>query len=640
MGTFDGKTVIITGGALGIGSATAAEFALEGARVVIADVNAEAGQAVVSRIEADGGECILVEADVGRAAECKRVVAETVAAYGGVDILFNNVGIQSPDSYHNIENTSEELWDRILDVNLKSAFLMSKYAIPEIRKKGGGVIVNTASVQGLQSMKLVPAYAASKGGILSLTQADGPGLRGGEHPRARRVPRHHRHQHGTHRRRRGGWGHRCDCPGVGSIAPHRAGRHRPGHRQRRAVPRQRKGLVHDRRVHLRRRRLHGRRRLGRRGRRRALTQARGGPPMHYQNERNHGCRVSDAWTYRGLKTVVMENELLRVVVLADKGADILELVHKPTDVDFLWRSPWGVRDPSKFVPTTGSPLGLWMDFYEGGWQTVFPAGGFPSAYGGADLGLHAEASMAPWDCRIVDDAPDKVSIRCSIRTVRLPFYFEKTLTLKSGSPMLEVDEYLVNEGRETVPCVWGEHIAIGAPTLSGDSIIDLPGGTLLNHPDIGDTNARLKPDFRGTWPWTEDKDGNRIDLSKVPPPSIEAYDMSYITDMPEGWYGLTNLSTGVGLGVVFPKDVFKFLWYWQSLGGGYGYPWYGRTYNVGLEPFTSFANEGLGSAIENGTALNVAPGQRIDATVKVIAYTDAHRGVESIAPDGAVAKRP
>ena len=170
MGDFDGKTVIITGGALGIGAATAAEFASEGARVAIADVNAEAGNATVSEIAAAGGECILVEADVGRASECERVVAETVAAYGGVDILFNNVGIQGPDSYHNVENTSEDLWDRILDVNLKSAFLMSKYAIPEIRKRGGGVIVNTASVQGLQSMKLVPAYAASKGGILSLTR--------------------------------------------------------------------------------------------------------------------------------------------------------------------------------------------------------------------------------------------------------------------------------------------------------------------------------------------------------------------------------------------------------------------------------------------------------------------------------------
>ncbi len=360
--------------------------------------------------------------------------------------------------------------------------------------------------------------------------------------------------------------------------------------------------------------------------------------MHYQNERNQGCRVSDAWTYRGLKTVVMENELLRVVVLADKGADILELVHKPTDVDYLWRSPWGVRDPSKFVPTTGSPLGLWMDFYEGGWQTVFPAGGFPSSHGAADLGLHAEASMVPWDCQIVDDTPEKVSIRCWIRTVRMPFYFEKTLSLTTGSPVLQVDEFLVNEGKETVPCVWGEHIAIGAPTLSPDSVIDLPGGTLITHPEE-DPNGRLKADTRKPWPWAEDLDGNPVDLSKLPPRSIEAYDMAYITDMPEGWYALTNQSTGVGLGVVFPKDVFKYLWYWQSLGGGYGYPWYGRTYNVGLEPFTSFANNGLGSAIENGTAVNMEPGQRLDASVKAIAYTDAPNGVENIASDATIEKR-
>ena len=81
---------------------------------------------------------------------------------------------------------------------------------------------------------------------------------------------------------------------------------------------------------------------------------------HYQLERNYGCRVSDAWTFRGLKTAVIENELLRVVVLIDKGADIYQFVHKPTDTDFLWRSPWGVRDPSVRIPTTGSGEG-WMD---------------------------------------------------------------------------------------------------------------------------------------------------------------------------------------------------------------------------------------------------------------------------------------
>jgi NAD(P)-dependent dehydrogenase (short-subunit alcohol dehydrogenase family) len=168
MGQFDGKVVIVTGGALGIGRAAALAFAAEGACVTVADVNEAAGSRTVGEMPA--GKGLLVRADVARASECQRVVAETVARFGGVDVLFNNVGIQPPESYANVEGQTEEMWDRILDVNLKSYFLMAKYAIPEMRKRGGGVIVNTASVQGLQSMPGVPAYAASKGGVLSLTR--------------------------------------------------------------------------------------------------------------------------------------------------------------------------------------------------------------------------------------------------------------------------------------------------------------------------------------------------------------------------------------------------------------------------------------------------------------------------------------
>src|SRR6266446_2044262 len=169
MGTFDGKVVVITGGALGIGRATAIEFAREGARVTIADINEAAGRSTIEAIEALGGQGHLVLADVARASECQRVVRETVDRFAGLDVLFNNVGIQPQESYLNVEDTSEETWDRILDVNLKSYFLMSKYALPEIRRRGGAII-NTASVQGLQSQHGVPAYAASKGGILSLTR--------------------------------------------------------------------------------------------------------------------------------------------------------------------------------------------------------------------------------------------------------------------------------------------------------------------------------------------------------------------------------------------------------------------------------------------------------------------------------------
>lgn len=170
MSTFEGQTVIITGGANGIGSATALAFAREGARVTIADIDQDAGLSLTSEIDSINGESIFVEADVSLVSDCRRVIDETVSTYGGVDVLFNNVGIQPPDSYVNVEHTTEEMWDAILGVNLKSAFLMSKYTIPKIRNRGGGVIINTASVQGLQSMKLVPAYAASKGGILSLTR--------------------------------------------------------------------------------------------------------------------------------------------------------------------------------------------------------------------------------------------------------------------------------------------------------------------------------------------------------------------------------------------------------------------------------------------------------------------------------------
>lgn len=170
MSDFKDKVIIVTGGARGIGRGICLAFAHEGAQVLCADVNEELGAQTASESEALAGTIHFQRADVSQSSECQGVVERAISEWGKVDVLCNNVGIQPTDTYLPAHELPEESWDRIIDVNLKSFFLMTKYCVPHMKERGGGVIINTASVQGLQSMKGVSAYAASKGGILSLTR--------------------------------------------------------------------------------------------------------------------------------------------------------------------------------------------------------------------------------------------------------------------------------------------------------------------------------------------------------------------------------------------------------------------------------------------------------------------------------------
>jgi len=170
MGEHDNKVAIVTGGAQGIGKGIVDILSSEGAKVCIADISEEFGEKAVKEIKDSGGDALFIKANFEKSNNPKVVVEKCFEKFGRLDILVNNVGIQPPTSYRNIEETPEEVWDAIINVNLKSYFLMSKYSIPHMRKIGSGSIVNISSVQGLQSQKLVPPYAASKGGVLSLTR--------------------------------------------------------------------------------------------------------------------------------------------------------------------------------------------------------------------------------------------------------------------------------------------------------------------------------------------------------------------------------------------------------------------------------------------------------------------------------------
>jgi NAD(P)-dependent dehydrogenase (short-subunit alcohol dehydrogenase family) len=168
MGQLDNKCAIVTGGASGIGLATAQLFAEEGAAVVIADVDAEGGKRAEQKITAAGGRAVFVQCDVARAAECRRTVRTAVENFGRLDIVFNNAGlIRRAD----VIGTTEAEWDRVMDVNVKSIFLMSKYAVPEIVKQGGGSIVNTGSGWGVKGGHRAVSYCASKGAVVNMTRA-------------------------------------------------------------------------------------------------------------------------------------------------------------------------------------------------------------------------------------------------------------------------------------------------------------------------------------------------------------------------------------------------------------------------------------------------------------------------------------
>jgi len=163
----ENKVAIVTGGAMGIGKGIAKVFLQEGASVVIADVNRKVGEETAAELKKDGRGPVFIECDVADEKAIKRMVEGTVERFKALHVLVNNAGI---GVYKTVLDTSTEEWDRCLAVNLRGVFLCSKYAIPHIKAAGGGAIVNVASVHSYQNVGGTAPYAASKGGVVTLTR--------------------------------------------------------------------------------------------------------------------------------------------------------------------------------------------------------------------------------------------------------------------------------------------------------------------------------------------------------------------------------------------------------------------------------------------------------------------------------------
>jgi hypothetical protein len=349
----------------------------------------------------------------------------------------------------------------------------------------------------------------------------------------------------------------------------------------------------------------------------------------------HGAYADDGWAYRGSPVVFLGNELLRISVLPDKGADISSIVLRPDDTELLWRSPGGTVDPRHHVAATGHAEATWLDLYEGGWQSVFPNGGWASSYGGADLGLHAESALLPWRVRVIDPGPEVAVLRADVELVRTPLRATRTMTVRAGSPTLVVDEVITNTARGRFPVSYGQHIVFGSPFLSDACRVDVPGATVRAHPvQTSDANT-LVAGALGDWPHIATRDGATRDLRQVLPASAGTEDLAYLGDLADGWYAVRNPDLAVGVAVRFPADLYRHIWRWEVFGGGGGYPWWGRTYSLGMELFTSATTKGLAASIDDGSALWIEPGERVESRVLVTVFDGAQQ-VTGVDKDGTV----
>lgn len=352
----------------------------------------------------------------------------------------------------------------------------------------------------------------------------------------------------------------------------------------------------------------------------------------------HGCRVSDEWTLRGMRVALLENDLIRVTVLLDRGAEIVEFRYKPLDLDPLLRMPVELRNPSTGGPSIASASGTFLDYYAGGWQEILPNGGPPASYKGAEYGQHGEVCLTPWRSEVLDAGPERAVLRCSVRAPRTPLLLERTMTIERGRSVLVLDERLVNEAGEALEIMWGHHVAFGMPFLAEGASIATSARELIVHGVMpGFEPRRLQVGQRGAWPLAQGAGGGTVDMSQVPP-RAEAHgrEMAYLTDfVGPAWYAITNAAQQVGFAMRWDGELFRYLWLWQELGTGTGYPWWGRTYTVALEPWTSYPTDGLPAAIERGTQLTLQPGQVVTTRLLAVAYAGAS-AVRTVEADGTI----
>lgn len=342
--------------------------------------------------------------------------------------------------------------------------------------------------------------------------------------------------------------------------------------------------------------------------------------------RNHGARLRE-YVWQGRRCVSLENSVLRAVIAIDKGCDILELAHKPSDTETLHQAPGGMLSP---LARESSPLpgGGFRDQFPGGWYVMLPNGPGPCEHGGIAFGHHGEASFLPWDYSVEEDRAERVVLRCHVRLRRMPLLLERRITIEADAPVLRIEEAVTNESAQPLDVLWGHHPTFGAPLLEAGARIDLPRSRIATT-DAAPPGATLPASTEGQWPQLGGQD-----LSVFPDGTSNSQDFLRADSLESGWFAIRNPARGAGVALRWDEELFPLLGYWRLAGGGDDYPWYGSRTMLALEPCNELPS--VAEAAARGTAIRIAGGEtRATELVATLFAADA-RAVTAMKWDGSL----
>ncbi len=324
-------------------------------------------------------------------------------------------------------------------------------------------------------------------------------------------------------------------------------------------------------------------------------------------------------------TITLESDDITVTILPSKGSDLYSLVDRRSDVDVLFKSPWGLRKP----PWVGhSSMERWIEAYPGGWQLLLPNGGDECTHEGSRLGYHGEAAMVEWE--VEDCRRDQATLVTALTTA--PLSVRRTFLVEG--PVLRITETVTNTSPEPFECMWSHHPAFGAPFVDETSRMAIGCRTVVA--DDRGPGTLLAPGSRHDWPLVKASHGGVVDLRLIPGPDEPRAMLAYCEDFVEPYFALTSRRLGFGVGLRWPLERLSKAWLWQEIHSSTGWPWYRRAYVVAVEPASTIPGQGIETALAKGhRGVRFAPRESIEVVVEAVVFHDT-REVVGIGEGGAV----